>query len=265
MTTNRAFLLTSTAIILATTASFSAADQAQTEPSGVMKTTATASSRSWTKHDEIELQVDLVGGLAATAYSVGPFKADPITVGDKKIEPEKPFGLGNFKVIDRSRIGIHSEHPKDGVRVKIEYKVPKGTKSIGKVTGSVKVLAGGTAKEVVLKNLLTRPEGAIDDPLLTARGLEVDFKRKTLEEGGLQFEATMARDAKGFVRLELVDADGKPIERVGKGSYSGAKGMTYLVTTNKDKLKSATLKLHFRDGGKEIDLPFTVKTVEMTK
>jgi hypothetical protein len=41
--------------------------------------------------------------------------------------------------------------------------------------------------------------------------------------------------------------------------------MTYLVTAKEGKLKSAALKLHFRDGGKEIDLPFAVESVKMTK
>ena len=247
----------------------SAADQAfakaQAENSGVMKVTATAKIQKWSGHDTFKVQVELIGGLAATAYSVGPFKADPVSVGGKQIKPERQFGLGDFKVIDRSKEGIHRKHPKGGVWVEIEYKVPKGTESVGKVAGSVKVLAGGTAKEVVLKNLLTRPEAAIKDPILAAKGLTVDFKRKTTASGGLQLETSMAVDSKGFIRLELVGADGKLVEGVGRASYSGGKGMTYVVTAKKDALKSATLKLLFRDGGKEIELPFTVESVKVTK
>ncbi len=41
--------------------------------------------------------------------------------------------------------------------------------------------------------------------------------------------------------------------------------MTYVVTAKKDALKFATLKLLFRDGGKEIELPFTVESVKVTK
>jgi hypothetical protein len=262
-------LSSSIGIMLATAISLSAADQTfakeQARDSGVMNVTATAKIQKWSDHDTFKVQVELIGGLAATAYSVGPYKADPVSVGGKQIKPEKPFGLGDFKVIDRSKEGFFSEQPKGGVRVEIEYEVPKGTESVGRVAGTVKVLAGGTAKEVVLKNLLTRPEAAIKDPILAARGLTVDFKRKTTDGGGLQLETLMAGDSKGFVKLELVGADGKLIEGVGRGSYSSGKGMTYVVTAEKDALKSATLKLLFRDGGKEIELPFTVESVKVTK
>ena len=153
--------------------------------------------------------------------------------------------------------------PKDGVRVIIEYKVPKGTKSVGAVKGSVKVIAGGAPKEVALKELLTRPEAVIDDPLLTARGLEVDFKRKKTSETGLQFEVSMVHKAKGFVRLELVGADDKPLEGAGRGNYLKGGKMVYLVTAKQDAAQTATLKLHFRDGATEVDLPFAVETVEV--
>lgn len=247
----------------------SAADQAfaksQAGDSGEMKVTATAKVQKWSKHDTFKVQVEFIGGLAATAYSVGPFKADPVSVGGKQIKPERQFGSGRFKVIDRSKKGIFSEHPKGGVRVEIEYETPKGTENIGKVTGTVKVLAGGTAKEVVLQNLLTRPDAAIKDPILTAKGLIVKFKRKTTDKGGLQLETSMAVDSKGFVRLEMVGVDGKPVKGVGRASYAGGKGMTYVVTAKKEALKSATLKLLFRDGAKEVELPFTVESVKVIK
>lgn len=193
----RTLLLKPSAILFATLISVSAADQAFAEDpaqdSDLMESTATAEIRDWSDHSEIKVKVDLIGGLAATAYSIGPFKADPIKVDGKEFEPE------------------------------------------------------------------------IKDPLLAARGLAVDFKRKKISETGLQLEVSIARDAKGFVKFELVGADGKPLEKVGSGSFSTGKKMTYLVTAKEAALKSATLKLLFRDGGKKIDLPFTVETVAMTK
>ena len=41
----------------------------------------TAKIKEWSKHPEIKMEIDLIGGLAASAYSIGPFKAEPLKVG----------------------------------------------------------------------------------------------------------------------------------------------------------------------------------------
>ena len=241
---------------------------------GPMTTTATVSLQEsisidgdgkQTSSHNLVVKVELHGGDAAAAYSMGPFKAEPLTVGGKNIEMEEPFSIGDFETIDHSKEGFFAEHPKDGVRVEIEYAgVAKDMAKVDLVKGTVKVLTGGTAKEVVLDDLLKRAAGPIVDPGLAKMGLALKFDRQSFEDQ-VSLSVSTKIGAKGLVGLELVDADGKPAENMGGGTGSDGRTMSHSISVEKADLAGLKLKILFRDGGEEKTLPFEVRDVAVEK
>ncbi len=213
-----------------------------------------------TSSNQLKVKVDLTGGAAAAAYAVGPFVAEPAVIGGKAFEPSEGFWADRFEMIDRSKTGFFAKHPEGGIRVEIDYEgdVPEGAATVESVKGSVKVLAGGTAKVVALDKLLERPAGPIKDRTLAAVGLDLTFKRKEFGEN-IRIEVGMKVGARGFAGLELVGADGKPLKGTGSGSSSFGDTVDHSISGSEELFAGATLRIHVREGAKEIDLPFEVK------
>ena len=236
---------------------------------GEMTTTAKAKVREYFKSEDgvqtstkhLIVEVDLLGGDAAAAFAAKPGVAEPAMVDGKPLANEEGLGLDGFEIIDREAEGIFAEHPKDGVRAELHFgKLPEGAKTVELVKGKVPVLVGGEAKVVELKDVLNHATGAVEDPVLTAVGLELSFERQLLGED-TSVQITIPEDSKGFSKLELVGADGKPVETNGSGSGSGGGKVSHSLSAATDALGGASLRVHIRDGAREMELPFEVKGI----
>jgi hypothetical protein len=242
---------------------------------GAMKVTAKGKLQAWASIVngkqknawKLTIVVTALEGVAADAYAVGPVTMGPLTVGGEILKPEDSLRPAGFDVIDRSKEGFFAKHPKNGINAELNFgEVPLETKSAGPLKGAVKVLAGGTEKAAMIPNLLTRPVGLIDDPALKAAGLVVKFTRQDLGETiqvGVQLER---KSAAAFAAIELVGADGGKVD----GGYgfvidhdSGTADHT--KSAPKNLLEKATLKFRFREGAKEVEIPFDFPEVEVSK
>jgi hypothetical protein len=246
-------------------------DAALASASGEMEITAKGKLAEWfssrggkeTVSHRVQIEVDLIGGDAASVYSVGPVEVVPLDVGGKSVEMAEPIGMNGFKVVDRSKTGIFVEHPVNGIRAKIGYgEVPADTKTVGPVKGTVKVLTGGIDKEVLVSELLTRAQVPLKDAALTAAGINAKFTR---QDAGDEIEVGIEMDgasAKAFIGVKLVGADGEAIEAA-SSSYTFGSTAGFSETASEAALDGASLKLIFREGGLEVELPFDVPEVEI--
>lgn len=215
---------------------------------------------------KLSIEVTALGGAAAQAYSIGPVVAAPLTVDGKILKVDEAFhGSDGFDLIDRNADGFLQKHPKDGITVSIQYgEVAESVTSVGPVKGSVKVMSGGTATTVEIKDLLNHPTTVLSDPQIAAMGLAAKFTRSNHgDDYSLGVELT-GKGQEMFAGLELVGADGKNLE----GGYSNMSGMGKISCsrdTKKEHLKGATLKLNLRKGGKMVEIPFNLPQVEVGK
>ena len=214
----------------------------------------------------LDIEVDLIGGDAAEAYSVGPVTAEPVVVDGKKMAMEDMPGAGGFEAIDRSETGFFAEHPENGVRAEISYgKVPEKTSDVGPIKGSVKVLVGGTERIVSLTNLATRPTSDIEDAILSAAGFAAKFTRQDIGGGHLDVGVEMSGEsAKAFVGMKLVGADGEEIP-ASSGSFSSEDMIGHSKSAERKDLEGASLKLEFREGLRELEIPFEFASVKVEK
>lgn len=233
------------------------------------KTFLSYSSRGYYK---LEVAIDLVGGVAADAFAVGPSVVDPVMIGGAELKRDKLLRPDSLRHIDRTgQSRMRGDHPEDGVRIWLPFgKLPEGTQKIEMIKGAAKVWTGGEADSVLIGDLLTRPDGPIEDPALKEAGLEVTFKREAV---GAEQNITVSckrRGVSGFAGIEIADAEGRRLpgseelkkrDLIHLGIYeSKAWGM---VQRKASELEGKTLRIHFRVGAKEVELPFEVEGLKV--
>ena len=209
-----------------------------------------------TKTRLLEVEVELVGADAASAFAVAPAVAEPALVGGEALAPEKPIIPDQYEMIDRKQEGIFAEHPKGGVRAELLFgELPEGGDTVELVRGEIPVFTGGEPQAVVVKDVEDRQPGPIEDAALTAAGLELSFGRH--DEGeSVSFQLTVPKNSKVFESFDVIDADGKPVETIGSGSASGAGVVSRSISVPKEALGGASLRIHIRIGAREMNLPF---------
>ena len=213
---------------------------------------------------QLRVEIDILGGQAADAYAIGKPEIKPITLGGQQIAA-RDLGFGDdFDLIERGKDSFFAEHPEGGVRVDALFPdVPGSTQNTGKIEGSVKVLAGGKAKKVELGDIGNYPKGPIQNPALEAAGLGVDFDRASKGE----FEVTLKFkvESKAFAGMQLVGADGKPVENLSTGTMAFGDVVSRSISTHGKLGTGAKLVIHLREGGEEVELPFVLDGVEIGK
>lgn len=214
----------------------------------------------------LDIIVTALDGIAADAYATGPLTVDPVTLdGAPPLKLKKAMN-DHFTPIDRSKEGFFAKHPKNGIKAELDFgEVPPETKSAGPVKGSIKVMAGGTEETVVIPNLLTQRIGTINDPAIKAAGLGVKFMRKSQGDDiqiGVQLDS---KSLASFVALELIDANGVKVDSTDMSMTDDNGEAEFAKIVPKDDVKNASLKFIFRKGGKEMEIPFDIPDVKISK
>ena len=218
-----------------------------------------------TSSHNLELKVELIGGDAANAYAIDRPTVKPLVIGGKTITPEEGYDGDGFRIVDRSGRDFFAQHPKNGVRIALIYEAaPEGATTIENVEGTVNVLAGGVANSIDLDRPLTHPKGSIDDPSLRACGLDLRFARQAFDDQ-ITLEILMKEGTTAFAGLELISESGEQLENVGTGTMSDGRNVGHSVTASKKALKDAKLRIHFRQGAKEVELPFSATAITVEK
>lgn len=214
-----------------------------------------------TTASQLEIVVTVSGGIAADSYAVGPVTAAPLKAGGQTLNLQPVIGFDGFETIDRSKKGFMATHPENGISIKLNFgQVPESMKSAGPVRGSVKVMAGGKEKVVAIAKPLTQPVGVIKDPALKAAGLEVTFTRK-LQGDNVDIVVEMnAKSALSFVGLKLTGKNGGDVNG-GSGSAISNGTVQISKSASKADMEGAALELRFREGGKEVQIPFDIPEV----
>lgn len=212
----------------------------------------------------LRVEVTLTGGAAAEAGAVGPVTAEPVTVDGAPREARQLFALDGFKPIDREAEGIFAEHPKDGIKLELDFgEVPEDTAVIGPVRGSVLVMAGGAERTVEIADLGRLQNGPLADPALERAGITATLRR-AVENGEPFVEITIRETQAGsFGDADLLRADGSN-PYAGKSSGRGGDEITVQFSgLNPADLSGVKLVLRFREGGAEVSIPFDVPEVRV--
>ncbi len=217
-------------------------------------------------YTDLEIIVTAIDGSAADAYAIGTLTVAPVTVDGAPPLKLKKTKSEHFTAIDRSKEGIFAKHPKNGIKTEFDFgEVPSETKSAGPVKGSIKVMTGGTEETVVIPNLLTQRIGTINDPAIKAAGLGVKLMRKSQGDDiqiGVQLDS---KSLASFVALELIDANGVKVNSTDMSMIDDNGEAEFAKIIPKDDVKNASLKFIFRKGGKEMEIPFDIPDVTISK
>ena len=227
-------------------------------------------NQSVSKHLSVTMQI--LGQSAKDAYRFISYEVTNFEVnGEKIVVQKKPFVSRDwgYEIIKRGR--LTSDHPRKGIGFKVlsESSLPKASK-IDQIKGHAKVVTGGNHMVVSVNNLLSRPEGWIDDPSLKKAGIRAKFIREetgSSDPSNRSVGIIINADAISLQGLRLVDSKGKPLktnsmsELVGLQPGFSSNCMSHQLDTRTSILKDAVLQIQFRDGAKETNLPFHLKNI----
>lgn len=248
-------------------------------PTGKVEASAKANLSQWYNQDNkpsratLKVTVELKGEDARNAHAI--YRSphwEPATVEGKEVILDSDLGMYEvFRWIDRTEDEFFAKHPKDGVRIELDYgEVPANSSKVERLEGSVQVLVGGEEKTISLDHLATREAGPITKPIplnhpsLKAAGLDLLIYREQVA-GNFQIGIVAKAPAIGFVGIELIGSDGKPVPDSDGGSSMNSERVEERVLAKKEDLEGASLKIRFRQGSKKVLLPFSLTDIPIKK
>ena len=227
---------------------------------------------------EMQITLHVEGEQVNDAVSYGTIEFEQAVDdagGDLKPgEKEKGFlssgGKGKFTPLRDGMMGMDQEEGEAGFRIlfRMGLSSRKATK-ISRFKGQFPVLAGGEKKTVAVKKVKSLMGKNIEDPVLTAAGLQVTVpdpkkdKDNFLSMGGpnslpLKFQG----DLKVLQKVDVKDAQG---ESVVGGHMATGMGKTKMFSYDLDKPldDTMTVEIHLVVGPKTVVVPFDLKDVEL--
>ncbi|HBO46259.1 MAG TPA: hypothetical protein DD670_20505 [Planctomycetaceae bacterium] len=125
-----------------------------------------------------QLQITLTfrGPIAARATAYGDPVIDSILNDSGQPVTQRPFVYRHVEMRTINR-GF-SDHPKDGLKVRIHDYISPPIKKFGELRGSIDLRTGGRIEKIVFSNALKRPDGVFDEESLKSLGLVVRVQNK---------------------------------------------------------------------------------------
>lgn len=224
----------------------------------------------------LDLSVIAEGSAAAAATACGDVELDSLT--DENGQP-----VDRTNLTDRSDMILvnHEDgfktHPKDGVRLSLNFYNPPPLKKLSEMRGSFALRTGGRLQEVVIADLLKYCGGDIDNKMLKKLGVTVRVARSTKPTKGsglpsfivptkpndrideLTFLVSSSDNA--VVRLEVADVNGKSFTPNGL-QYD--KSIEVAVLNCDDKFPDdSQLRLTIHRDAKLVRVPFALNNIEI--
>lgn len=221
-------------------------------------------------HYKLHLTIDLTEGAAADAFAIGPWSLQPIAAGGETFKVQEREEGADFVPIDRTGQMYGNDHPENGARLQLLIEeFSKEAKSLESVEGSVKVWAGGEVRSILIDDMLERPEGPIDDPALKEAGVEFTLTRRGAGEWRKISVIEKRQGVSKLAGVEVVGADGKSFTDEAQRSELeraveleiDSESATGAVNHKLEDLGDKKLRVFFRVGARELELPFEVEKV----
>lgn len=159
------------------------------------------------------------------------------------------------------RDNSNQNHPPDGVRAVFTLEHPgQEIQEMAVIDGSLKLRVAREMKDVTIANIDSLAGKAVTHPDLRVAGLR--FK---LERENTTLKLTLVGgDSAALGEVEVVDDEGKPLERVNVFRHEFSDQLFYRISAFGQKLPpSAALKLTVRLGLSELDVPFRFENVSV--
>lgn len=169
-------------------------------------------------------------------------------------------------------------HPKDGLRLVIEVKPPEPPiEAIKELRGSIKLRTGGRYDNVIVDNLNNQLDQPIADEVLEKAGISIQVSKQKSDdpspEGGFtlgfggEAAETVSVAARGalepLTRVEVTDANGKPLDPMMSGSGGFGQQMTYTLGFAKPIPDGAKLRIVLHQDAEEITVPLEITNIKV--
>ena len=230
-----------------------------------------------TEVGSVAMTLEMTGGLYADVWQLNSVEMEKCVIDGKVFKVEAgSFIVGDFPLKLAGVRGRWDDYPNDGFKLEFTAQgVGKGAEDVDHLKGKARVLSGGVTKFTTIGNFVKRKNmSLIKDPALKAAGLKVKFfKRKppfaSPETGQeVRIGVIIYGDQNAFGHLEILGKDGKPMKpRVIDGltrslvcqkQRTSPASMEYYYEVTKREAAEAKLRIIFRDGVKEAEIPFEI-------
>jgi len=206
------------------------------------------------KPKDLEVLVVLTGPDAKAATHFGMIKIEQAESDGKALSLNAPFEWDikdpRKQFVRIKRGGSFSDHPEDGVGLKLAFVHPGDIEAVDKIKGSVSLKTGGKRTDVMIKEIAQATAMPANDAL-SAAGVELKLKQS---EGSIQVDVTSGADT--VYDVSLVDESGKAPEGigVGRGEVNGVP--MYSFSFDGGAPSGAQLKITLVTDSREVTVPF---------
>ena len=213
---------------------------------------------------DLQLNIEAKGDMAATAIYYGMVKITKLEADGKAIKTKKDkFSFNspekNFIKVERSENSFFNKHPKDGVRLTLDFEHPENKlKAFTAVEGEFKIRTGGKRESTKIENALAMAGKEIENEKLKSLSIKAEIKQ---DESMLVLE--LEGDLQPVYDVKLVDKKGKKPDKLMGNGWSGSdKIANYSFQFQDEEIADdLVLQISLATDMKEMTVPFKLKDV----
>lgn len=213
---------------------------------------------------DLQLNIEAKGDMAATAIYYGMVKITKLEADGKAIKTKKDkFQFNspekNFIKVERSENSFFNKHPKDGVRLTLDFEHPENKlKAFTAVEGEFKIRTGGKRESTKIENALAMAGKEIENEKLKSLSIKAEIKQ---DESMLVLE--LEGDLQPVYDVKLVDKKGKKPDKLMGNGWSGSdKIANYSFQFQDEEIADdLVLQISLATDMKEMTVPFKLKDV----
>ena len=213
---------------------------------------------------DLQLNIEAKGDMAATAIYYGMVKITKLEADGKAIKTKKDkFQFNspekNFIKVERSENSFFNKHPKDGVRLTLDFEHPENKlKAFTAVEGEFKIRTGGKRESTKIENALAMAGKEIENEKLKSLSIKAEIKQ---DEGNLVLE--LKGDLQPVYDVKLVNRKGKKPDKLMGNGWSGSdKIANYSFQFQDEEIADdLVLQISLATDMKEMTVPFKLKDV----
>jgi hypothetical protein len=212
----------------------------------------------------LEIGIVALEGPAAQAIAVGRMELTQARLdADRQLkwlgtstDPTDGNALTGFLAIERD--GMFSEHPDQGVVTGYLLAPPaEAAASLQSVAGQFMLQIAGRTEDVLLTNL-ARLRSPIDDSRLADARMSVDISRAAQGQVEISWN-----DSPLISKVELVTADGLPVQTAGTGSFSTGGRKTLTISLAGPPPQDLALRVVTHSDLQEVAVPFRFENLPL--
>jgi hypothetical protein len=212
----------------------------------------------------LEIGIVALEGPAAQAIALGKMELTEARLdGDRQLKwlgtsTDAMDGNALTAFLPIERDGMFSEHPDNGVITGYLLAPPAGSAgALQSVAGQFVLQIAGRTEDVLLTNL-SQLRGPIDDSRLASARMNVDVSRAAQGQVEISWN-----DSPLIGTVELVSADGRPVQNAGTGTFRVGGRKTMTVSLTAPPPQDLALRVVTRSDLQEVAVPFRFENLQL--